>query len=88
MARIQVSVPDEVLEKIDKVAKDLGVNRSAFLVVAAGEYISAREKAPKLTAIFSELADTVHKKVSGMISDSEYQESMSAIQKQVDELKR
>lgn len=37
MARLNVSIPDEVLSRLDVAAKKLGLSRSSYLTMAAAE---------------------------------------------------
>lgn len=39
VVRLSISVSDELLPKIDRTAKDMGLNRSAFLTVAVNQFI-------------------------------------------------
>lgn len=48
MAKIMISVPDDVLEKVTETYKEMGLNRSAFFTMCASEYINARSEAPKI----------------------------------------
>ena len=56
MARIQISMDDDVLKRVDEFAKRAALSRSAFLSMAAVDYINAKEKAPLITSAFSSMA--------------------------------
>ena len=44
VTKINVSVPEEVLQRIDEAAKKHGASRSAFLVRAAKHFLQEEEK--------------------------------------------
>lgn len=54
--RIQVNVSDETVEKIDKLAKEMGVSRSALCSVWIGQYLysleSGQQKAEEILKKF------------------------------------
>lgn len=73
MARVQISIDDDVLEKIDAFAKQSALSRSAFLSMAAVDYIAAKEKAPLITSAFSSMAALLDSRVKGEISQEDFQ---------------
>lgn len=73
MARVQISIDDDVLEKIDAFAKQSALSRSAFLSMAAVDYIAAKEKAPLITSAFSSMAALLDARVKGEISQEDFQ---------------
>lgn len=48
VVKVNVSMPDETLEKIDRAAEDAHTSRSAFLVLAAKRYIEDQQAAMSL----------------------------------------
>lgn len=66
MAKIMISVPDDVLKRVEDTSKDMGLNRSAFFTMCASEYINARSMYPKikddLNSQFSSLMAEIDKK--------------------------
>lgn len=88
MAKIQISIEDESLMKIDQFAKSIGLNRSRFLQMAALEYIRAKDTAPKITEIFSKAASIVNDKVSGRLSAEDADAQLSFLEAQAEELKK
>lgn len=73
MARVQISIENDVLEKIDAFAKQSALSRSAFLSMAAVDYIAAKEKAPLITSAFSSMAALLDARVKGEISQEDFQ---------------
>ena len=45
MAKINIYIPDEMLERIDCSAQDAGISRSGLIQEAMGEYLGAQERA-------------------------------------------
>lgn len=86
MARIQISIDDEVLQKVDSFVKKSGLNRSAFLSMAALDYIAAKEKAPLITSAFSSMAVLLDSRVKGEISQEEFQRRLDSLDDAVKEL--
>nr|CDL66159.1 unnamed protein product [uncultured bacterium] len=86
MARVQISIDDVVLEKIDAFAKQSSLSRSAFLSMAAIDYIAAKEKAPLLTSAFSSMATLVDMRVKGEISQEDFQLRLDGLDKSLKNL--
>lgn len=55
MKRINVSLDDNVLTRIDKFSKKAGLNRSALITVATTQYIEAQEQLPDVQSQLEEL---------------------------------
>ena len=90
MARVQISMDDDVLKKIDAFAKQAALSRSAFLSMAAVDYIAAKEKAPLITSAFSSMAALLDARVKGEISQEDFQlriDGLDASLKQLNENK-
>lgn len=66
MAKIMISVPDDVLKRVEDTAKEVGLNRSAFFTMCASEWMNARNAYPKvrdeLSAQINDLMAEVGKK--------------------------
>lgn len=80
MARVQISLDDEVLTRIDTFAKSVGLSRSSFLSMAALDYISAKEKAPIISSTFAQFASLLDARVRGVITDEELSSSLDALE--------
>lgn len=79
MQKFQISMDETLFKKVEEYAKNAGLSRSGFISLAASDYISAKEKAPKITEAFLAMATLMDSKIKGHIS----QEEMT---KQLDEL--
>ena len=88
MARIQISMDDDTLKRIDDFAKRSALSRSAFLSMAALDYIAAKEKAPVLSSAFSSMAALLDAKVNGKISQDEFLAQLDGLSRSVDEISR
>lgn len=86
MARIQISMDDDVLKRVDDFAKHAALSRSAFLSMAAVDYINAKEKAPLITSAFSSMAALVDSRVKGEISQDEFRLRLDGLGQSVKEL--
>ena len=86
MARIQVSMDDDVLKRVEEFAKRAALSRSAFLSMAAVDYINAKEKAPLITSAFSSMAALLDARVKGEISQDEFQLRLDGLDQSVKEL--
>lgn len=87
MARLQISMDDVVLERVDSFAKSAGLSRSAFLSMAALDYIKAKEKAPVITSAFSSMAALLDAHVRGQISRDDMEARLAAIDKSIQDIK-
>lgn len=87
MARIQITMKDDLLARIDEAAEAQGISRSGFLVLTVTEYFNAREKAPLVSSLFVGLASAVNDRISGKITDEQFQLAMAEIQKEAQDLK-
>lgn len=71
MAKVQISLENEILEKIDLYVKANGLNRSSFLAMAAMDYIKAKELAPVISGSFASMANIMNAQIRGEISTDE-----------------
>lgn len=83
MARVQVSIPDDTLAMIDQFAKDLSLSRSAFLSMAALDFIKAKKQAPVISQAFSDMAALLNMRVQGQITEEDFQLSMAGFDDQL-----
>lgn len=81
--RINITVNDDLLQKIDGFAQKNGLSRSAFLGLAAIQYINSLEAAPAVTEMLRTLAS-----LSNVApSDPRMGETLDAVQAQYDSMK-
>ena len=88
MARVQISMDDDVLKKIDAFAKQAALSRSAFLSMAAVDYIPAKEKAPLITSAFSSIAALLDARVKGEISQEDFQLRIDGLDASLNSLRK
>ena len=88
MARIQVSIDDDVLALVDEFANSITLSRSAFLSMAAKSYIDAQRKAPLITGAFSSMATLVDARVKGEISQDEFDSRMNGLSLSVKDISK
>ena len=81
--RINITVNDDLLQKIDGFAQKNGLSRSAFLALAAIQYINSLEAAPAVTEMLRTLASLSNVPPS----DPRMGETLDAVQAQYDSMK-
>lgn len=66
VVRLSISLDENLLPKIDKVARDMGLNRSAFLSVAVNQYITQNEAMKMMSDMpaLLEKLDELEKKIN------------------------
>ena len=83
MKRLQISMSDDVVQQIDDFAKGTGLSRSAFLSMAAMDYIKAKKQAPVITKAFADMAILFDKATKGEISKDEMKAGLDSIDGQM-----
>jgi len=53
VAKINISLKPQLLEKIDQFADELGINRSAFICLCCSNYINAQEGMARIKDLMS-----------------------------------
>ena len=86
LARVQISIDDDVLKRVDEFSKKLALSRSAFLSMAAVDYIEAKEKAPLISSAFASMASLLDARVNGLISQEEFNLKLSRLDDDVKSL--
>lgn len=71
--RVQLSIDEQLLPRMDTFAKSMGLSRSAFVATAVSDYMSARDKAPKYGDLFASMASTFEALMRGEITQDEFQ---------------
>ena len=59
MQRINISVEDNLLSRLDSYAKKCGYTRSGLIATAVNEYIFAKEKEPEISKALEELKNKI-----------------------------
>lgn len=86
MVKVQITIKEELLKKVDEQAKRAGLSRSAFLSLTASDYISAKEKAPKLSEAFLEMAKLIDSRTKGDITKEEMDKQLDELGRSVNDL--
>lgn len=88
ITKVLVTVDVDVLARIDAFADSLSLSRSAFLSMAAIDYMNAKEKAPLITSAFSSLAALIDSRVKGEISQEDFQSRIDNLNHAVKEISK
>ena len=87
MAKVLISIDDDILSRFDSYVASVGLNRSAFLSMAGIEYLNAREKAPLISSAFSSMFSLIDSRVKGEISQEDFQSRLDDLNNTVKRLK-
>lgn len=79
MARVQISIDNDVLKRVDEFSKKSGLSRSSFLSMAALDYIESKEKAPLISSAFASMASLLDARVNGLISQEEFDSKLTRL---------
>lgn len=71
MKKVQISLDENILDRIDEAANDKGLNRSAFISVACDDYIRAMSKSEDIKKSFDKLLEGMHLKINGFDKDAD-----------------
>lgn len=88
MVRVQITIKEELLKKVDEHAKSAGLSRSGFMSLAASDYISAKEKAPKVSEAFVRMATLIDQRMNGAITKEELETKLDEVGKTVSDLQK
>lgn len=88
MVKVQITIKEELLKKVDEQAKRAGLSRSAFLSLTASDYISAKEKAPKVSEAFVRMATLIDQRMNGAITKEELETKLDEVGKTVSDLQK
>ena len=61
MKRVQISLDDDVLTRMDAFTSKSGLNRSSLITLATMTYIDAQEAMPDIQAQLDELKEAINK---------------------------
>lgn len=86
MKKFQISMDETLFKKVDEYAKNAGLSRSGFLSLAASDYISAKEKAPKISEAFLEMAKLIDSRTKGDITKDEMEKQLDELGKSMNDL--
>lgn len=65
--RANISLSDEVMDKVDERAEEMGLNRSAFITVAVNNYFLQEDamRIAKEIPMFIQKIDEIEKRING-----------------------
>lgn len=86
MQKFQISMDETLFKRVEEYAKNAGLSRSGFMSLAASDYISAKEKAPKLSEAFLEMAKLIDSRTKGNISKEEMEKQLDELGRSVNDL--
>ena len=86
--KVLLTVDEDVLNRIDAFASSLSLSRSAFLCMAAIDYMNAKEKAPLITSAFSSMAALIDARVKGEMSQEDFQSRIDNLNRSVKEISK
>lgn len=81
MAKVTISIDDELLERVDAYADDNGMTRSGMLCLSARQYLHSMEALPSVSKLFRQLAELAGK--SGALSKEEVAGQLALIEKRL-----
>ena len=79
MARVQISIDDDILQLVDEYAKSGGLSRSALLSTAAVDYINAKKQIPQLTKVMLSMAEIFDQFGQGKITKEEMKQMVDSL---------
>lgn len=86
--RVNITLDDKLLERLDMYADENGYKRSTLIGVCIREFLDAKEAAPKMQKLVSEFLNDAAARVSGQISDAEFQARVNSTQITMEELQK
>lgn len=84
--KVQISVPDGLLERIDSYCKQNRYTRSGFISLCVGQYLDAKEASPELNQQFSDALQTMGDFLLKKISAEEMSSRLDASASRIKEL--
>lgn len=79
MAKINISIPDEVLHRVEEASKKLGLSRSAYLTMAASEKMKQEEALSTMQKFVDQMknmsASVLESKISASILEAKEKEN-------------
>ena len=86
-ARINITIDEDVLDRLDSFADSHGMTRSALLSTAALQYMEAFDKAPIAREQLSELFGIISDAFRAGTSTAELEQRTAALEQQMEALK-
>ena len=86
--KLNATMKEEMVSRIDKYCASAGMSRSAFLAMASTQYLDAVEKKPIISDAFGNVGDLLKLALSGKADSPEYAATLAALQTAGDALKK
>lgn len=78
--KVNITVPDSLLERIEEYSKETGISRSSLMSVATAQYLDALQASPAINQILKTLAETLSGTADGTMSDDVAIQNISDIE--------
>lgn len=78
--KLNATIQTEMLARIDDYCDTKGMTRSAFLSMAAAQYLDAIEKQPVVMDSFATMADLFKLAIKGKADSAEYAEKLEQLE--------
>lgn len=85
--KINVTIQDDILQRVDTFAKSRGISRSAVLQLGADMYIKSQESMPALNNVFALMGSLAKRAATDGVDSQEYENELKELEKAQDELK-
>ena len=78
--KIQISIQEDVLERVDAFAKRNGMSRSGLLQLGASQYITAQEAMPSVNRAFALMGSLAKRAAAGGVDSAEYEKELAELE--------
>lgn len=79
-AKVNVSLPPELLERMERYSKANNITRSGLVALSVSQYLNAVETMPDLQKLLGSMAAVFEGSIKGDLSEQEQKERMERIQ--------
>lgn len=85
--KINITMPESLLQKVDGYAKKNAMTRSGLLQLAVNQYITAQEAMPSINNAFALMGSLAKRAADGEINSEAYDAELKALNESQAELK-
>ena len=78
--KINITLDEELLDRIDKYAKSNAMSRSGLLAMSAAQYLNAVESMPSINKLLNSMVAVVEGTLNGDVSPADAEQRMQQIQ--------
>lgn len=86
--RLNITLDDKLVERLDKYATENGYKRSTLIGVCIRDYLDTKEVTPKMQKLMADFLSDAALRVGGNITQEEFEDRMNAQQITLDELEQ